>query len=91
MKHERTSPYRPQTNGKVERNNRIRLEEWAYARPYAGEREKERVRSPATGIPASLQSSPRPHRTQRRLTRRLNRPRFPVAPYVGCSSRLRAA
>lgn len=32
IKHTRTKPYRPATNGKVERFNRTLLDEWAYAR-----------------------------------------------------------
>lgn len=34
IQHVRIRPYRPQTNGKVERFNRTLVEEWAYARIY---------------------------------------------------------
>ncbi|MYJ13127.1 MAG: transposase family protein, partial [Acidimicrobiia bacterium] len=36
----KTRPYRPQTNGKVERFHRTLLEEWAYIRPWRSETER---------------------------------------------------
>jgi len=41
--HKYCRPYRPQTNGKVERFHRTLLEEWAYIRPYC--RESDRTRA----------------------------------------------
>ena len=40
ISHKRTRPYRPQTNGKVERLNRTLLTEWAYAQPFNSGQER---------------------------------------------------
>ena len=43
IRHKRTRPYRPQTNGKAERFIRTLLDEWAYARPYRSNAERLRA------------------------------------------------
>jgi len=40
IEHTFTRPYRPQTNGKVERFNRILLDDWAYVRVYRSEHQR---------------------------------------------------
>ena len=40
IRHKRTRPFRPQTNGKAERFIQTLLNEWAYARPYRSNRDR---------------------------------------------------
>jgi transposase InsO family protein len=43
IRHTRTRPYRPATNGKVERFNRTLLDEWAYARVWRSDTSRART------------------------------------------------
>jgi transposase InsO family protein len=46
IRHTFTRPYRPATNGKVERYNRTLLAEWAYARPWSSDGQRTRALTP---------------------------------------------
>jgi transposase InsO family protein len=46
LKHKRTRPYTPRTNGKAERFIQTSLREWAYAQPYATSQERSTALAP---------------------------------------------
>lgn len=46
LKHKRTRPYTPRTNGKAERFIQTSLREWAYAQPYATSQERRAALAP---------------------------------------------
>jgi len=46
VRHKRTRPYRPQTNGKAERFIQTLLREWAYVRAYRSSAERRRALTP---------------------------------------------
>jgi transposase InsO family protein len=62
LRHIRTKPYTPKTNGKVERFIQTSLREWAYARAY--ENSRQRKEQLPTGRSAARESFPVPGREQ---------------------------
>ena len=57
LRHLRTRPYTPRTNGKAERFIQTALREWAYAKPYRSSR----ARAGALGPFLTSYNPPRPH------------------------------
>ena len=69
--HKRTRPYRPQTNGKIERFHRTLADGWAYARFYASEADR---REALPDLAALLQSPPHPLRHRRHAHQQTQQP-----------------
>ena len=83
LKHIRTRPYTPKTNGKAERFIQTSLREWAYARAYP---DLKTTRQRAALLHAPLQLAPPSCQHQRQATHQQPRPTRgqPVeAPHLG--------
>ena len=65
LRHMRTRPYTPRTNGKAERFIQTSLREWAYARSLPARHGAGRRPAP---LAAPLQPAPTPHRPRRQAT-----------------------
>jgi transposase InsO family protein len=81
--HKYCRPYRPQTNGKVERFHRTLLEEWAYARPLLA---RSRPQSGACALAPRLQPSPGALRHRRSSRQPRHQP--PAGPQLDAQSAL---
>ena len=71
IKHTRTRPYRPQTNGKIERFHRTMSDGWGYARCYTSETER---RARPASMATRVQPPPTPHRLREQATRQTTKP-----------------
>src|SRR5829696_812323 len=71
LKHIRTKPYTPKTNGKAERFIQTALREWAYARPYNTSQDRA---PPLAAVDPRLQLAPTPRQPKRRATHQSPKP-----------------
>ena len=72
----KTRPYRPQTNGKIERFHRTLADGWAFSRHYNSESAR---RAALPGLAPRLQSPPAPHRHRQGPTHHpVNQPAWAV-------------